>query len=204
MKRPLAPSQDPEAGRFARRDRRGFKRVDLKLTGRFLVGDNQDYEMHTSNMSCDGAFIVSSEAPGIDQQIVCYFEDVGRVVANVVRHTPDGFAVRFHTSPHKRDKLADRLTWLINRDKLGLEEDRGTARYRASGEALVNLSGGRQLRCSVTDISLTGAAFEAHGKPPFVGEKVSVGNLVGEVVRVTSNTFAVRYIHGQKPPTGAA
>ena len=201
MTRPLSP-QEVEPAKRSGRDRRGFKRVELNLTGRFLVGENADFELRTSNMSCDGAFIVSKEVPGIDQQIICYFDDVGRVVANVVRHTPDGFAVRFHTSPHKRDKLADRLTWLINRDKLGLEEERGSERYRASGEAIVTLPGGRQLRCSVTDISLTGAAFETQGKAPFVGETVSVGNLVGEVVRSTGDKFAVRYLHGQKPPAG--
>lgn len=198
MTRPLAQPNDAGAGRISPRDRRGFKRVELKLTGRFLIGDNEDHALHTSNMSCDGAFIVSSERPGLDQQVVCYFDDVGRVVANVVRVSPEGFAVRFHTSPHKRDKLADRLTWLINRDKLGLEEERGETRYQASGEATVNLADGSQLQCSVTDISLTGAAFETAGKPPFVGERVSVGNLVGEVVRVTGKKFAVRYVHGQK------
>lgn len=199
MTRPLAQSQDAGPGKKSGRDRRGFKRVELKLTGRFLIGDSEDHVLSTANMSCDGAFIVSSEQPGLDQQVVCYFDDVGRVVANVVRVSSDGFAVRFHTSPHKRDKLADRLTWLINRDRLGLEEERGETRYRASGEATVNLSKGGQLLCSVTDISLTGAAFETTGKPPFVGEQVTVGNLVGEVVRVTGNKFAVRYIHGQKP-----
>ena len=199
MTRPLTQSQDPESGRLSRRDRRGFKRVELKLTGRFLIGDSQDHVLSTADISCDGAFIVSSERPDLDEQVVCYFDEVGRVVANVVRVSPEGFAVRFHTSPHKRDKLADRLTWLINRDKLGLEEERGEARYRASGEAIVNRADGGQLKCSVTDISLTGAAFETTGKAPFVGERVTVGNLVAEVVRVTGNKFAVRYVHGQKP-----
>lgn len=199
MTRPLTQSQDPDAGRQSRRDRRGFKRVELKLAGRFLLGDSEDHLLSTADISCDGAFIVSAERPGLDQQVVCYFDEVGRVVANVVRISPDGFAVRFHTSPHKRDKLADRLTWLINRDKLGLEEERGEARYQASGEATVNLSDGSQLLCSVTDISLTGAAFETAGRPPFVGERVTVGNLVGEVVRVTGKKFGVRYVHGQKP-----
>lgn len=199
MTHATSSSTDFSPARKSRRDRRGFKRIELKLTGRFLIGDQEDHELRTTNVSCDGAFIVSPERPGLDEQVVCYFDDVGRVVANVVRISPDGFAVRFHTSPHKRDKLADRLTWLLNRDALGLEEERGETRYQASGEAIVHLSGGRQLKCSVTDISLTGAAFETHGKPPFVGERVSVGNLVGEVVRATENKFAVRYIHGQRP-----
>ncbi|MFN7056262.1 PilZ domain-containing protein [Hyphomonas sp.] len=198
MTRPLTSNPGPEPGRRTGRDRRSFKRIELKLTGRFLTGENEDHELRTSDVSCDGAFIVSREQPGIDQQVICYFDEVGRVVANVVRHTGDGFAVRFHTSPHKRDKLADRLTWLLNREALGLEEeeDRASDRYRASGEAILTLSGGRMLQCSVTDISLTGAAFEALGKPPFVGEKVTVGNLTAEVVRVTGNKFAVRYLHG--------
>ncbi|PKP81462.1 MAG: PilZ domain-containing protein [Alphaproteobacteria bacterium HGW-Alphaproteobacteria-18] len=199
MTQPLAQSNDPDAGRLSRRDRRGFKRIELKLAGRFLIGDSEDHVLSTADISCDGAFIVSSEKPGLDQQVVCYFDEVGRVVANVVRISPEGFAVRFHTSPHKREKLADRLTWLLNRDKLGLEEERGETRYQASGEAVVTLADGGKIHCSVTDISLTGAAFETSGKPPFVGERVTVGNLVGEVVRVGGNKFAVRYVHGQKP-----
>ncbi|MFN3608326.1 MAG: PilZ domain-containing protein [Hyphomonas sp.] len=199
MTQPLAQSPEAETGKKSGRDRRGFKRVELKLAGRFLIGDSEDHVLSTADISCDGAFIVSSEKPGLDEQVVCYFDEVGRVVANVVRVSPEGFAVRFHTSPHKRDKLADRLTWLINRDRLGLEEERGETRYQASGEAVVTLASGGQLHCSVTDISLTGAAFETSGKPPFVGERVTVGNLVGEVVRVAGNKFAVRYVHGQKP-----
>ena len=202
MTRPLTRSDEPEPAGRTGRDRRNFKRVEMKLTGRFLIGESEDHALHTTDMSCDGAFIVSKELPGIDQQVICYFDDVGRVVANVVRVSEDGFAVRFHTSPHKRDKLADRLTWLLNRDALGLDEDRRTERYRASGEAILTLSGGRMLQCTVTDISLTGAAFEAAGKPPFVGERVAVGNLVGEVVRVSGDKFAVRYIHGPQPDAG--
>ena len=41
------------------------------------------------------------------EQIVCYFDELGRVVAEVIRMTPGGFAVRFQTSHLKRDKLAD-------------------------------------------------------------------------------------------------
>jgi len=201
MTRPLHTQPDGISSKLPRRDRRSFKRVELKLTGRFLTGESEDHALRTVDMSCDGAFIVSKELPGIDQQVICYFDEVGRVVANVVRHSADGFAVRFHTSPHKRDKLADRLTWLLNRDTLGLDEERGSDRYQASGEAIVTLSGGRMLQCSVTDISLTGAAFEADGKAPFIGEKITVGNLYGEVVRVSGNKFAVRYLHGQRSET---
>ncbi|WP_291196770.1 PilZ domain-containing protein [Hyphomonas sp.] len=186
----------PAPGASPRRDRRSYKRVDLRLTGRFLTSDSDDRELLTSNVSCDGAFILSSTPPNSGQQIVCYFDELGRVVAEVIRMTPGGFAVRFQTSHLKRDKLADRLTWLVNKDILGLDEERAAPRFSATGQACVILSDGTQLQCRLTDISLTGAAFEALGTPPYVGDRVHTGNLPAEVVRVAGKSFAVRYLRG--------
>lgn len=199
MTQSLTHPASPTPGRLTQRDRRGFRRVPLMMTGRFLTEDEQDHPLRTNNISCDGALILSDYTPPLNAAVICYFDQIGRVAAHVMRHTAEGFAVRFQTSAHKRDKLADRLTWLLNKDALGLEEDRESPRQQADGEALVHLSDGRQLTCAVTDISLTGAAFEAHGTPPYVGEKVTVGNLYAEVVRVSGNTFAIRYLPGARP-----
>lgn len=192
----------PLAGATPRRDRRSYKRVELRLTGRYLLGESDDRELLTSNVSCDGALILSQNPPDSGEQIVCYFDDLGRVVADVVRMAPGGFAVRFQTSNLKRDKLADRLTWLVNKDTLGLAEDRAAARFSATGQAVVILSDGTQLQCRLTDISLTGAAFDALGTPPFVGDRVRTGNLPAEVVRVAGKKFAVRYLRGAEAAGG--
>ncbi|MDP1554175.1 MAG: PilZ domain-containing protein [Hyphomonas sp.] len=186
----------PVPGASPKRDRRSYKRVELRLTGRFLTHESDDRELLTSNVSCDGAFILSATPPDAGQQIVCYFDELGRVAADVIRMTPGGFAVRFHTSTLKRDKLADRLTWLLNKDTLGLAEDRAATRFSATGQAIVILPDGSPLQCRLTDISLTGAAFEALGSPPFVGDRVHTGNLPAEVVRVAGKNFAVRYLRG--------
>jgi PilZ domain len=179
-----------------KRDRRSYKRVGLRLTGRFLNSANQDEELATTNVSCDGAFILAANPPSAGEQVVCYFEQLGRVQADVIRATPQGFAVRFHTSTLKRDKLADRLTWLVNKDVLGLAEERGAVRFAASGQTTVKLPDGRDLVCRLTDISLSGAAFEALGHPPFVGDRILTASLPAEVVRVAGRTFAVRYLRG--------
>src|SRR3990167_9590060 len=84
----------PVPGAIPKRDRRSYKRVDLRLTGRFLITENEDRELLTSNVSYDGAFILSSAPPDAGEQIVCYFDELGRVAADVVRMTPGGFAVR--------------------------------------------------------------------------------------------------------------
>ncbi len=177
-----------------RKDKRRNHRVQLRTGGRFLNENSEDHGLLTVNISCGGALVISTHQPEIDARIVCYIDDLGRVSAQVVRRTSDGFAMKFQTSQRKRDKLADKLTWLINRDRLGLKEERKAPRYATRGPAIVVREDGREVQCRVVDISLTGASFETEGPAPFVGEPVKAGNLAGEVVRRTRTGFAIRYI----------
>jgi PilZ domain len=175
------------------KDRRRHKRVSLQLAGRYLNEHGEDLAMFSRNLSCSGAMLSSVQRPQIGLQVVCYFDELGRVSSYVTRHTSDGFAVQFKIPEHKRDKLADRLTWLINKDQLGLADDRAAARFEASDPAIVSLNTGRQLSCHLSDISLVGASFETADALPKIGDHVTAGNLRGDVVRVTGNHFAIRF-----------
>lgn len=177
-----------------KKDRRLHKRVELKLGGRFLNDESEDHGMRTVNISCSGAMILSTSRPAVGTPIVCYFDDLGRVAASVIRRTPEGFAVKFNASRHKRDKLADKLTWLLNRERLGMSDQRESPRHPGGGPALVIRKDGRQVQCRVLDISLSGASFETSGPVPPIGEMVMAGNIHGEVVRATENSFAIRYV----------
>ena len=179
-------------------DRRQFLRVPLSLDGRFMF-DETDHSLKTTNVSCGGAVVMSKVMPPEGQEVVCYFDDLGRVMARVVRHLSDGFAVVFEASAHKRDKLADRLVWLVNHKKFNLDDERAAPRKAAGGPALVTRANGSKLQCRVIDISLTGAAFEYEGATPFVGEVVRAGSLKGEVVRSVTNEFAIHFLHKPKP-----
>ncbi len=174
-------------------DRRRHQRVDLSLGGRFMF-DNADHSLQTIDVSCGGAKVRSKVMPPKGDPVVCYFDDLGRVSAHVTRHLDDGFAVRFDASAHKRDKLADRLIWLINHKKFNLTDERAAPRKAAGGPALVTRSDGTKLQCRVIDISMTGAAFEHEGAIPIVGERVRAGTITGEVVRSVSNEFAIRFL----------
>ena len=61
----------------------------------------------------------------------------------------NGFALRFQTTQTKRDKLADKLVWLTNREALGLVEERGAQRFAAEGPAIIIRQDGRRLQCRV-------------------------------------------------------
>ncbi len=183
-----------------RKDRRMNMRVELSLSGRFLIDGADDHGLLTRNISCGGAEIVANLRPDIDSKLICYLDDLGRLEAVVVRATEHGFAVKFNVTSRKRDKIADRLTWLANYKQLGLDDERENPRYAGGGPAMVTRADGRVIQCRTIDISLAGAAFEADGPAPPLGEIVTVGNLTGEVVRTLRNGFAIRYLH--KPKDG--
>ena len=178
-------------------DRRLHKRVELVLNGRFLH-EGADHTFITANVSCGGAVVKAHAIPHVGAPVVCYFDDLGRVSGQVARHTEDGFAVEFKTSKHKKDKLSDRLIWLLNHKKYELADERSAPRKAGGGPALVTRANGTKLQCRVIDISLTGAAFEFDGPVPIVGEHVRVGTLRGEVVRAVQGEFAIRFIHPKK------
>lgn len=176
------------------KDHRHHKRVVLELRGRFLTENSEEHELVTTNLSCGGAIVRAKTVPAVDTHVVCYIEEIGRVAGRVTRHIENGFAIAFQTSQPKRDRLADKLTWLYNKDQLGLAEDRGAPRFSADGPAVVVRQDGRRLNCRVIDISLTGAGFETDGPPPMVGEIVTTGNLSGEVMRRSNKAFGIRFL----------
>ncbi|MEM6900230.1 MAG: PilZ domain-containing protein [Pseudomonadota bacterium] len=183
------------------KDHRLHKRVELTLRGRFLNETSEEHSFVSVNLSCGGARLRSNNVPPVGHNIVCYFDEIGRVAGKIVRHTEDGFAVGFNTVQSKRDRLADKLIWLDNKDRLNLHEERGSPRYPADGPAILIRQDGRRLQCRVIDISLTGAGFETDGQPPMIGEQIIAGNLSGEVVRRNGKAFGVRFV---RPADAAA
>jgi len=180
-----------------RKDHRRHRRVKIKLNGRFLNDQSEEHSLILENISCGGACVKSAAIPEINSQIVCYIDELGRLVGNVVRHTEGGFAIKLQVSQLKRDRLADKLIWLVNKDRLGLTEERAAQRFAAEGPALIKRQDGRTLQCRVVDISLTGAGFETDGPSPMIGETIQIGHVAAEVMRSTPKGFGVRFIRAE-------
>ena len=197
MSAALKPTPDKTGYVRSKPDRRRHHRVELAINGKFLH-DGSDHSLRTSDLSCGGARVEAKVLPEEGSALVCYFDDLGRVMGRVVRHVEEGFAVAFDATQHKRDKLADRLVWLVNHKKYDLQDERSSPRKATGGPALVTRANGTKLQCRVIDISLTGAAFEVDGPLPILGEYVRVGSLRGEIVRAQASEFAIRFLHKQK------
>lgn len=176
-------------------DRRRYRRLELKLRGRFLF-DETEHSLETQEISCGGATIDSPTPPPVGASIVCYFDGLGRVAATIVRQVETGFCVEFTIGPHKRAKLSERLMALLNGALPQDETETTSFEGSKPTPTLITLADGSRLEARVTDISLTGAAFDCSDSIGLqIGETVSVGRLRGEVVRVSPQSFALRFIH---------
>ncbi len=52
---------------------------------------------------------------------MAYLDNLGRLEGTVARTFEGGFAVEIKASTQKRERIANLLTWYINRDLLGSE-----------------------------------------------------------------------------------
>jgi c-di-GMP-binding flagellar brake protein YcgR len=175
-------------------ERRRHQRVKVRLTGRFMRSDRKEFDCVAIDMS-PGGIALSSEAgvnPG--ERIIAYLNQVGRVEGKVARTFPGGFAIQMQLTPTKRDKLADQLTWLANRNSLGLLEDRRHERIAPRDRyTTVRLANGREFAARLIDISMSGAAVIVDYKPP-IGSPVVIGSTPSQVVRLLDNGIAVEFL----------
>jgi hypothetical protein len=174
-------------------ERRRHQRVDVSLLGRYMLEDKREYPCQTTNMSPGGAALIAPVRGQIGERVVVYFEHIGRIEGNVARHTDRGFALAFNVPFVKREKIANQLTWLVNRDSLGIAEDRRHERIIPNlKHTILKVDNDREHVVKLIDISLSGAGVATTLNVP-LGTRVMLGNTAGEVVRIFESGLAVNF-----------
>ena len=164
-------------------DQRRFQRVAVSLLGRYMLADRKEYPCQTIEMSIGGASVVAPVQGAIGERVIMYLEHIGRVEGGIVRYLPGGFAMNIHAAPLKRDKMASQLTWLANRQALGLPEDRRHERVTPRVASVkLRFESGREVPARLIDVSLSGAAISTETKPS-IGSPIIVGTTPAKVVR---------------------
>ncbi|WP_193178315.1 PilZ domain-containing protein [Oricola nitratireducens] len=174
-------------------DRRQYQRVKVLLHGRLMLSDRSEHRCQVTDMSPGSAFLATEGAAQIGERVIAYVDHIGRIEGVVSRIMPEGFALELNTTPRKKAKLAAQLTWLANKHELDLPEDRRHERIAPRNPAgVLSLEDGRQYRCRIIDLSLSGAAVEI-GVRPAIGTQVTLGNMRGQVVRHFDDGIAVEF-----------
>ena len=162
-------------------ERRRFRRVETPLGLRFLHAQTES-KGRLVDVSAGGARIACAYVPPTGAAVVLYAERLGRLEGVVVRHVTGGFAVRFTHRLGRAKRLADALTWVLNRPP---ERDRRRARrYPQDEPARLARADGSVAACRILDISTTGASVcvPDHLRPP-IGEAIVLGVMRARVVR---------------------
>ncbi|MGU3420932.1 PilZ domain-containing protein [Methylobacterium sp. D54C] len=175
-------------------DQRRHQRVRVAVLGRYMLADRREYPCQTVDMSPGGVRLTCAVKGAVGERVVLYLEHIGRIEGVVARTCPDGFAVQLNATSRKRDKLASQLTWLANREMLGLPEGRSHERLVPTNTAVVlRVEGGREIRARLIDISMSGVAISCPVPLP-LGAAVTVGSTPSRLVRYFEGGFGVQFL----------
>ena len=177
-------------------ERRRHQRVRVKLLGRYMLADHTEYACQTIDMSPGGVSLAAPNTGELGERVVCYLEEIGRVEGNIARVFEGGFSIEYQATERKREKLAEKLTWLANRTSLNLSDARNHERFQPENRVtMLTLGDGTNVPCSIIDLSLGGAAIALDEDVDIhVGSEVRLGRTVGHVVRLHESGLSIRFV----------
>jgi len=158
-----------------------------------MLENKQEYPCQTVDISPGGLRVAAPIKGAEGERVVFYFEDFGRLEGTVVRHLDDGFAVALQLVSNKRERLADLLTWMVNRED---EDDSVNRRHKrivpkqCKSELVV--MGGHSIPVTIVDVSVSGVGVRADELPP-IGTRVDIGRRAGKIVRHFSGGLAIEF-----------
>lgn len=195
----MAVLQRKPALRALSDERRRFQRVKVDLLGRYMLPDRREFPCQVVNMSPGGMAVIAPVGGKLGERVIAYVDHLGRLEGQIARTFENGFAMTIAATARKRDKLAAQLTWLANRDILGLPEDRRHGRFVPRNPiGRLILPNGLNVGCRIIDVSQSGAGISTDQRPP-IGALVTLGRVQGRVVRHIEDGFAIEFTRLQHP-----
>ncbi|ODA68208.1 PilZ domain protein [Methyloligella halotolerans] len=181
-------------------DRRQYRRVDVRIFGRFMREDKQEFPCRIINMSAGGMAMLAPVACEQGERIVAYLDNFGRIEGKVVRCFEGGFAIEITASAVRREKIANLLTWAVNQENLGLSSETRVHERKVPNkpESKLILPDGQTQECRVIDVSLSGASVAVDPRPA-LGTVVVLGRMRGFVVRQHDDGVAIQFASVQNP-----
>jgi hypothetical protein len=175
------------------KERRRYQRVELTLSGRYMLRNHHEHPCWTINLSPGGIAVLGLEKGLIGERVVAYFNHIGRVEGMIARNFDHCFAVEMQLRPPKREKLTQVLAWLVNHHTRGALDKRAHERIKPIHRRLtLTTPDGSQYQAALTDLSIQGAALNVDAAPP-IGSPVRIGRTSARVLRHCATGIAVKF-----------
>lgn len=171
-----------------------FKPVRVDLQGRlFVPSEGQEGRCTILNLSAGGAEIQCEIAPAAGMQVVLYIDGFGRFEGAVAPIDGQTFAIEFHCTPLKRERIAEQLTLFLNKSLVDGAALRRHDRAPTKGFTRYTRADGQLVRCEVLDLSTGGVSLKTDVRPP-VGEYVLIGQMAGRVARHHEMGIGIEFV----------
>jgi hypothetical protein len=127
----------------------------------------------------------------LGERVVVYVEHLGRIEGEIIRRASGWFAIEIHAADRKRERMADKIDWLMKREAEVVSERRFAERIDMDYEqTVVRTSDGREFPAELVDVSIDGATVLVNSRIP-VGVKVILGDQPAYVARRFAGGIAV-------------
>jgi hypothetical protein len=187
-------------------DRSRAGRTKASILGRYSLasrrnprGERREFACRTREISCyELALMVPIPGP-IGERVIAHFHEIGTLEGQIIRLLDDGFVMSLVLTAEQRERLAGKILWLEMRKHLNLRDGRAHRRFVPKRPlSSVMQADGTIHDCLVIDMSASGVAVSAEITPA-IGDVLAVGKIVGRVVRLFPEGFALRFIALQDP-----
>lgn len=188
------PAGPSDAGGEFHTERRAHPRVPLNLPGRYMLSNGEEFACKSIDVSAGGISIsaIKNGRPG--ERVVIYLRELGRLEGPLVRRVPGHCsAIEILASPNKRNRIAQRIHWLLtNQD--GQVEERRVGRRDEVDESQISLrtEDEQEFPAELLGLSLLGARIKAAVKLP-VGARVRLGEKKAIVAKCAGDILTLRF-----------
>lgn len=173
----------------------------MRLPGRYALasrrdtrGERREFACRTVDVSVQDVALVGPVTGPVGERVIAQFDELGKLEGRIVRLIDNGFVMRLILAQGRRAWLGAKIDWLDKRTHHDLPDDRNHHRIIPSKpHSTLMLADGSIRGCFVIDMSASGAAVSAEVSPQ-LGEVLAIGKIIGRVVRLFPEGFAVRFI----------
>ena len=179
--------------------------VNVALDGHYTLPNWYDPEGKLRTFSCRTnrvspyRMIVDVPVVGkVGDYLTSYFRDFGKLDGRISDTKPGCFLLELDVTYATRERIANKLTWLEERQKDPeiIDLRKNPRVIPAKSHTTLTLADGGVHECFVIDMSVTGAAVSAQVELE-VGTPLAIGACVGRVVRASASGVAVRFVEKQ-------